>query len=341
MIAMKIGWALALMMAALPVRAEPPDKQDQLAWHQFQLAVAEAEGDAHTDLLVLRSMSTLAEASADPAASDELRALGARAQVVQAELQARIDAARDSDPYLLAADLGCWPDRTSATCVERRARLETHAADNAYFGVLLMSLAWAAGDAEGYLRAARLAASADRYDSLPSVPFGALRARYRSVPVPRMTGMDEQAMRHAPDNLAMAITAAIATPPLQHFANSCKAAEDELGTQCLAIAKRMQANSRGLLELWLAQIVIEAQGTPMDVERALSMRREADWLRTRAAELMWAAEKVPVAGTEEYFDAFAAAGEFEAMRVLLRTHRIPTTPPAGWVMPQRQPAPAQ
>lgn len=327
---MRNGWILALLMAALPAQAQTPDKQDQLTWFQFQLAVAEAPGDAHTDLLVLRSMASLVEASADPAASDELRALGARAEVIQGELQARIDAARDANPYLLAADLGCGRKGQPDICSERRARLENHAGDNAFFGVLLMSLAWEADDADGFLRAARLAASAPRYDSLPSAPFAALRERYRSVPVPRMSSLDEASMRHAPDQLAMAIIAAIATPPMQHFANACKAAEGELGEQCLAIARRMHADGRSLFEHWLAHLVIEAQGTPAEVEQALSARREAEWLQSRAVELMWAEEKVPVAGMEEYFDAFGAAGELEAMRALLRVHRIPTAPPEGW-----------
>lgn len=315
-----------LLFATLPCHAEALTPEDLFAWHAYNLAVAEAPGDAHTDLLLAKAMPMFVQTSD----SDEAHAFNARAEVVAARLQARVDAERDSDPVLLAADLGCWPDPKSQVCTERRAKLEAFAAGNAYYGLILMTTAWAAGDAEGYLRTARLAATAERYDSQGALPFGALRDRYRSVPLPALGSQDERARRLGPEISAMAMTAALAFPSLQHFSQPCRESEGELRQHCLAVAKAMITQSHLLIEIWIAKTVIDAIGTAEDIEGARMIQREAHWLQSRSTPLATASEWGDVAGMDDYFNAYANEGELSAMRALLAAHGIPLTPPDHW-----------
>lgn len=323
-------FALVTTLSMLPALAAEPTEQQKLDWEAYQLAVAEAPGDVRSDLLLAR-MQRFPTADKDASEDgEELRALQARREVVTAEMQARVDAVRDTDPFLLSTDLGCWPDAKSAVCTERRATLEAFVPDNAYLGMVLMSYAWLAQDAEGYLRAARLAASAERYDSHWSSAFGSLRDRYRSVPVPDLAGSTEYNRRLAPEFMAMSVAAAVAMPPLQHFSQPCRESEGELRGLCLAIALKMMSQSQNVIEVLIAQPVVEALGTDEDIEAAKMIRRDVDWLMARSTPIGAAMDNADVAGTQEYFDAYATDGELSAMRALLTAHNIPIHPPEGW-----------
>jgi len=327
---MRLLFFLAASFATFSANAQQLNAQDQLTWDAYRVAVAEAPGNLHSDLLVAKSMRFLLNTPLQDSASEETLALRARAEVITAELEARVDQARDGDPFLLAADLGCWPDVRSTECEERRAKLEAFAPDNAYLGMVLMTYAWMAQDAEGYQRAARLAAAAERYDSHPAHAFGALRERYRGVPYPSLAGDTERSRQLVPEVMAMSVYAAVAMPPLTHFVQPCRESEGELRAQCLAIALKMMSQSQNLIEIYIGQSVVEALGTPEDIEDAKMIRRDVDWLLTHTVPLSAATEHADVAGTEEYFEAYAADGELAAMRVLLQAHNIPIHPPEGW-----------
>jgi hypothetical protein len=327
---MRLLSTLLLMSSLLPAHAQEPTEQQKLDWWAYQLAVAEAPGDARSDLMLARMQPYLAPALDGLADSEKSRALKARWEVIIAELQARVDEVRDSDPFLLSADLGCWPDAKSAICTDRRRKLEAFAPDNAYLGMVLMAYAWRAEDAEGYQRAARLAATAERYDSQMANAFASLRERHRGVPVPAFVGKTEQNQRLAPEVMAMGVAAVVANPPFQWFSQPCRESEGELRAHCLAVALKMMSQSQNVLEILIAQPVVEALGTAEDIESAKLIRRDIDWLMARSSPLGAAMEYGEVAGTQDYFDAYASDGELSAMRALLTAHNIPIHPPEGW-----------
>jgi hypothetical protein len=92
----------------------------------------------------------------------------------------------------------------------------------------------------------------------------------------------------------------------------------------------MMSQSQNVLEILIAQPVVEALGTAEDIESAKLIRRDIDWLMARSSPLGAAMEYGEVAGTQDYFDAYASDGELSAMRALLTAHNIPIHPPEGW-----------
>lgn len=332
---MRFAMGFLAALATAPVQAATPTEQDQLAHFNYSLALAEAPGDVYSDQLMAR-MLAWAEKSSEAAApvSAPMGALRARAQVVSAELQANLAAARDTDPFVLGADLGCWPKgKDPETCSARRAKLETLVGDNAYHALVLMTYAWAADDAEGFLRAARLAAAAPDYESALATAFRSLRERYRQVPPPAMPAMGELARLYAPEIMALAVYASIAMPPLQHFSQPCRESEGELREHCLALAIRMVERGQMLIEVYIAKSVVDALGSPEQIKIAASTHLRLEWLQARAVPLMVAAEDGRVAGMDAYFDALGSDGDIAAMQALLRAHDISLDPPVGWTKP--------
>jgi len=335
------GWTFLLLLVALPLQASEPTEQQRLAHFNYQLSVAEAPGDLWSDLRMAQMLNFLAGVTeAESAApSAPVRAFQARAQVVAAELESRVDAARDSDPFLLVSDLGCWPKAPDMpVCDQRRAKLEPYAANNAFHGMVLMSYAWMREDAESFLRVARLAATADVYDSVPAFGFRSMVERYRKVPMPAAPETGALTQAYLPEVMAMALTMAIALPPYQNFSQPCRESEGELRGHCLAIAKNMMLQGQHLIEIWIAESVVEAIGAPDDVAMAKARRRETEWLLEKAVPLLAASETVVVAGTDDYFEAYGREGEVAALRVLLDTHGIALLPPADWTKASARPA---
>lgn len=332
-----------ILLASLPLQAKEMSESEQLAWFNYELAVAEAPGDAHSDLLLARMLDSevkqALQSGGDAAtASQARRAFAARAEVVAAQLHASVDAARDSDPYLLGADLGCGDkDADRTVCDSRRAKLERFASDNAFHGVVLMGHAWRLEDADGFLRAARLAAGADGYESRPAYALRSLIDRYRKVPPPAMPEGDMLSRTYPAEFFAMAISAAVAMPSMQHFSQTCKESEGELRDHCLAIARKMMASEQPF-DIGIGSGVAKALGTPEDIARADARRREMDWLFDKSTPLMMASEHVVVAGVAEYFATAADRGEMEALRELLDRHGIARLPPADWTRTPRLPA---
>jgi len=335
---MRVLFALLMMFPLLAAHAQEPGEENRLQWHAYQLAVAESPGDAFSDLLMARSMGILLAAPDADSDDETLRALNARAEVVVAQLKARVDAVRGSDPFLLGIDLGCGRGGDATVCSERRAMLESMVGDNAYHGLVLMMVAWEADDAEAFLRAARLAANAPDYESAPASGLASLVARYRQVPAPPVEHDSAITRSHGPEVMAMAISMAITLPNLGNFVRPCREADGDLRRQCLTIANRVVSRAQNLLELYIAQSVVEALGTPEDIAAAHARRREVAWLRARSLPLFMAAEIGPVAGVGDYFDTFARDGEIAAMRAFLEAHGITTTPPADWTEAMERPA---
>jgi hypothetical protein len=331
-----------LLLAALPLQAKEQTEQEQLAWFNYQLAVAEAPGDLASDqsmAQMLDFIATLAPPAEGAAVSEPMQAYRARAQVVAAELEARVEAGRDSDPFLLVADLGCWPKtRDRAVCDQRRAKLEPFVAGNAFHGVVLMSYAWMREDADAFLRVARLAAAAEVYDSLPAMRYRSLVERYRKVPMPARPDMDALTRAYAAEVTAMSLSIGIAMPPYQNFSQPCRESEGDLRGYCLAIARKMMLQGQHMIEVGIAVPLVEALGTPDDIALARARQREMQWLQEKSLPLLTASAQVPVAGTEAFFDTYGSGGEIEALRALLRAHGIASLPPADWTKASPRPA---
>lgn len=332
-----------LLLASLPLQARELGESEQLAWFNYHLAVAEAPGDVRSDQLMIKMLGLteslpLPPGGEDAKPSEPMRAYRARAQVVAAELEARVAAARDGDPFLLGGDLGCWPKAADmSTCDSRRAKLEPFAASNAYHGVVLMAYAWAREDADAFLRVARLAAAADTYDSLPAFALQSLMDRYQKVPLPATPDMDALTRSHTAEVMALAMSAAIAIPPLQHFSQPCRESEGELRAHCLAIARKMMSG-QNLIEAGIGLSVVRALGSAEDIALADARQRETQWLQEKAVPLMAASEKFAVAGIDEFFESYGRDGEIEAMRALLKAHGIASLPPADWTKASNRPA---
>jgi len=329
---MRLISTLLLTFLILPAHAQEMSEAERLKWWAYELAVAESPGDVYSDQLMARMLSKM-QSPPDAAApeSASIRALRARAQVVSAELQANVAAARDTDPFLLGADLGCWPKgKDPETCSARRAKLEALVGDNAYHALVLMTYAWAADDADGFLRAARLAADATDYQGALETMFHSLRERYRQVPPPAMPGMTELDRLYAPEVMAMAVYSAIAIPPLQNFSQPCRESEGELREHCLALAIKMVQRGQMLIDAYIAKSVVDALGSPEQVEMAASRHRRLEWLQARAMPLLAATEQGRVAGMDAYLDALGRDGEIAAMQALLRAHNIALDSPEGW-----------
>lgn len=324
-----------LLLAALPLQAQEMSESEQLVGLNYHLAVAEAPGDVRSDqrmlwLLDINERVTVAPVADAAKASEPMRAYRARAQVVAAQLQARVDAARDSDPFLLGADLGCWPKHADmSVCDTRRAKLEPFVAGNGYHGVVLMAYAWAREDAAAFLRAARLAASAESYDSLPAMGLQSLVDRYRQVAPPAMPNSDLITQTRPAEAMAMGISSAIVIPPLQNFYNPCLESQGELRDHCLAIAMKMM-HSHNTIEASIGGKVVEALGTPDDVARAAARKRELQWLMDKTSPLLMATATEVVAGMDDYFATAASKGEVAAMQTLLQVHGIAVLPPSDW-----------
>lgn len=337
-------WMGLMLLVALPLRAEEQTEQEKLAWLNYHLAVAEAPGDVRSDLRMRRMLDLSASLvappdKAAPPVSEPMRAYLARAQVVAAELDARIDAQRDSDPFLLAGDLGCWPKRADmSVCDSRRAKLEAFVPDNAYFGLVLMTQAWNRGDAEAFVRVARLAAAAEEFDSLAANGFQSLVERYRQVQAPAMPSTDALTRSHPAEVMAMGIAMATVSPAYAQFTQPCREAQGELRDHCLAMARKIMSQSRTVLEVGIVLPLVEAIGTPADIAAAREHRRDIQWLQARAMPLFAASQSVVVAGMDEYLERFGSEGEFAAMRALLVAHGIAPRPPADWTDPSAAPA---
>jgi hypothetical protein len=322
-----------LLLAAMPLQAEEQTEHDWLAWANYQLAVAEAPGDARSDhgMAQLLKLLTWAAAARGDTPSEPMRSFQARAQVVTAELEARVDAARDGDPFLLAADLGCWPEsRDMAACDHRRESLEPFAADNAFFGAVLMSNAWMREDAESFLRAARLAAGADVFDSLPAFDVRSAVERYRSVPMPPTLNIPASIRPYSAEFMATSGVIGLSLPVYQKFSQPCRESEGELRGYCLTIARMMLLQSQQLIEISIAASLVEAIGSPDDVALAKERQRETQWLVEKSVPLYVASEKAAVAGMDDYFEAYASEGEIAALRALLAANGIALLPPEDW-----------
>lgn len=334
-------WICFLLLVALPLQASEPTEQQRLAHFNYQLSVAEAPGDVWSDLRMAQMLTFLADvATAEGAApSEPMRAFQARAQVVAAELESRVDAARDGDPFLLVSDLECWPKAPDMpVCDQRRAKLEPYAANNAFHGMVLMSYAWMREDSGAFLRVARLAANADVYESVPAFGFRSMVERYRKVPMPAAPETGALIQAYQPEVMAMALTMGIASPPYQNFSQPCRESVGELRAHCLAIARKMMLQGQHLIEIWIGGSVVEAIGAPNDVAMAKARRRETEWLLEKAAPLLAASETVMVPGIDDYFETYGREGEVAALRVLLGAHGIAALPPADWTKTSATPA---
>lgn len=326
--------ALVLLLAGGAAASDRPVVDAHvLANARYIVDVAATEGDPVADVLLAErlaaSFSLPAPATDDAATAEAWGLLQARAQVVTRELEARVAAARDADPLLLALEAHCPGD--ASRCADARVRLAGLAGDNAAHHLLLAALAWREGDAEGFLRHARDAGAATRYDAGHARIFGALYRRFRAVPRPGPVDAAGPRMHNAAAVEAMAMMAARAAPWFG-IVEPCLASEGDLRRSCHQIARQLM-QSQILMDVSVAQSLLKALGTPD--ERALAEARfnRGMWL------LMATSQRDPnlvdPRYSEDYrlyFVDFAAYGELAALERLAERFGLPPEPPAGWTM---------
>jgi len=329
----RLAFALVSMLPALALAVDPaaasPDQARMDAVLRYQLAAAEAEGDALSDAMVARWLGMTLDdegwrTSMDPA-------LVARADVVRQALARRVELAREDDASVLAATLRCPPRELAAPDCERDlARLAELAGDNAYHHFVLMGLAWARDDAEGFLRQARLAAAAAAYRHDFVAAFASTRARLRQAPeglLPAEAG----ANRLPPADVhAMALASAIALPAYQHFATPCREAEGDLREQCLAIALHMLDARQTVIDAAIARAVVDALGDAGQRAEARERVRRAYWQSTALAR---AEREFDRAQHEAYFRLVVDEGELAAIAYAAAELGLPAEPPADWRAP--------
>lgn len=318
---------LAQPAAAVDDRTPEQVLADQQAVTRYYLAAAEAEGDVLSDAYVLKLLALSAGDEEAQAGFDP--ALLARLDLARARLGARVDAARNNDPVLLASQLRCHPAaRTSPECGQDLARLAELAGDNGYHHFVLMGKAWAREDAEGFLRHARLAAEAPGFEPDVDAVFRAVYARLKQVPddlAPRPEG--ESGNIPAAGMLATSVAAAFALPNYQHYVQPCREAEGELRGHCLAIADRLLDESSVAIDIYIAQSIYRAVGDSDGEARAQARRDRLGW-QTQAVSSM--EQRFDRHQWQAYFDAWAEGGELAAFAYAAEAMGLPANPPPDW-----------
>ena len=311
--------------AASATSTPPPDAdQGREATLRYWLAAAEAEGDLVSDAYLIKVLELHHQErdALDPA-------LLARLDVVRSELAARVDAARNDDPVLLAARLRCLPvERAQAGCDEDLARLAELAGDNGYHHLLVMIHAWAREDAGTYLRHARLAAGAPEFRPDIESVFRSVYARLQQAPddlVRRPTAADEAIP--AAGLWAMSITAAYALPPIQYYSQPCRASEGELRGHCLAIADRLLEHGWTGIDARIAFDIYRALGDTAREARAKAVINRLAWQQQFLGEMEMRMDRHQ---WQAYFDAYAEGGERAAFRQGAEALGYPVDPPPGW-----------
>lgn len=333
-IVLLLATALAAPAALAGDRSAEQIFRDREAVTRYYLAAAEAEGDALSDAYMLK---LLALSSGDPAARAAFDpALVARLDVVSAQLAARVQNARTSDPVLLVSQLRCHPAaRMEASCQEDLTRLAELAGDNAYHHFLVMGHAWAREDAETFLRHARLAAEAPGFQADLDVVYRSVYERLKQVPeslMPRAEG--DEAKAPAAGMVAMSIAAAFALPSYQNYVQPCRESEGELREHCLAIAERLHEESTVSMDIMIASAIYEVLGEPAQQARAEAMVDRLNW----QAQNMGAMEdRFDRHQWQAYFDAYAEGGEFAAYAYAANAMGYPIDPPPGWSRHNRDP----
>lgn len=318
---------LAQPAAAVDDRTPEQVLHDQQAVTRYYLAAAEAEGDVLSDAYVLK---LLALSAGDPDSRAKFDpALVARLDLARARLAARVDAARDNDPVLLASQLRCHPAaRTSPECGQDLARLAELAGDNGYHHFVLMGHAWAREDAEGFLRHARLAAEAPGFRHDMQVVFRAVHQRLKQVPddlMPRPEG--EDGTIPAAGMTAMGVAAAFALPAYQNYVQPCREAEGELRVHCLAIADRLLEESSVGIDISIAHSIYEALGETERQATAQALRAKLHWQLQSVVSME---ERFDQRQWQAYFDAYAEGGELAAFAYAAEAMGLPANPPPDW-----------
>lgn len=332
--------AAGLARAGTPAPGAAPVPDESLA---HALAIAEAPGDLRSDALVLRMLQVARDALPDagapagadaPAEAASRTALRARADVVLAGLEARLDAARDQDPWLLAIDpCIAWAGQDDARCATRAARLEALAGDNAYFHLLLAGRAWRKERNADFLRHLQAAAAAPRYEEGMGAWFGSLHRRMRAAPPgPAWAGASTD---EAAATGALAIVLA-RLPSAYALSAPCRdatdAGEPAVRQACHAIAMRLADQAGTMMDLGVASALLEALGTSREQARIAVRHRQARWWATQATRHAWDAPPGPgrEALLRAYWADLAAYGELRAMEAMVARLGLPDLPPADF-----------
>lgn len=330
--------AASLARAAAPAPGAAPVPDESLA---HAIAIAEAPGDLRSDALVLRLLQVARDALPDvpasagaPVEAASRAALRARADVALARLEARLDAEREEDPWLLAIEpCIAWAGQHDVQCAARAARLEALAGDNAYFHLLLAGKAWREERDADFLRHLQAAASAPRYEEGMGNWFGSLHRRMRAAPPgPAWAGTSAD---EATATGAMAIVAA-RLPSAHGLLAPCRAATDAgepaVRQACHAIATRLADQAGTLLELGVASALVESLGTSREQARIAVRHRQARWWAAQVARHAWDAPPGPgrEARLRAYWADLAAYGELGAMQAMVVRLGLPDVPPADF-----------
>lgn len=332
------GMVLLAGFAAGPVQAQLPSATEREDYLAYVVAAAKVEGNLTSDAAVLDLLSIQEQVAdlpayrtADVSASEQ--GLRAEADVLRAQLSGRVQAAMMDNIELLARDKRCYRgDAPAEFCARRQGRLAELAGDNAYYHLMLMTLAWKAGDSAAFLRHARAGAAAGHYRSPFTDYYAGLLARFSQVPDQVAPGMvfEEDGVPRAAV-MAMSLSAAYAIPPFQGFSAPCAEAEGELREQCLDIALMQLASAQTPIELSIAAGVVEALGDDQARQLAGERRREAFWRMEKAGELhSRLADGKTAVGYDAYFKDYGTKGELEASRLLIAANGIAPSPPPEW-----------
>lgn len=319
--------AAAAEASSAPAPVDPDYGRE--ATLRYFLAAAEAEGDLVSDATLLKALELHQEAGGalDPA-------LRARVEVVRAELAARVDAARDKDPVLLATRLRCLPaERAQAGCEQDLARLAELAGDNGYHHLLVMMHAWARADADAFLRHARLAAEAPDFRHDIEVVFGSVHERLQQAPDDLMPRTQETEAIPAAGLWAMGVAAAVALPPIQYYSQPCRESEGELRGHCLAIADQLLEHGWTGIDIRIAHDIYQALGDPEREARAQARIDQLAWQQQFLGEMEARMDRHQ---WQAYFDAYAEGGETAAFAEAAEGLGYPLEPPPGWSPPGRR-----
>lgn len=322
-----------ILSGATSAQAEPtPDEatEGRNNYARLQLAAANAPGDLVSDAFIVEMMHVALQGNAqDPLLDPELRE-----EITQARdrLEQRVAAGIKDEPVLLVTVGNCHGRYVQdGDCDAHWARVAELAGDDGYLHFLVMNHAAALGDDVLFARHAALAAQAETFESTLAAIFAPLYERYLQVPESLWpTDQDLGSPRFMAGVTAMANTAAFALPGYQSVMRYCEAAAADQKALCVAVARRLAADSSTMTDRMVGTAMLRKLGTDEEKAWAQQQRRQDQWL----SRGLWGMEdELDETQNNRYFEVLAEHGEMAAVRYGNLAQGRSLEPPADWQAP--------
>lgn len=335
---MRTSLLALLILAAGGIAASPAADEARARNDALFLRIANDEGDPMSDIALVGAMPLFASGEQGQQQSEAWARTADRL----------LERAGRADQNLEVLAMRLMGDAEHIGSAEERSlalsKLEQASAENAFFALVLLRLPEYRDAPESSASLLHRAAQAPRFQSLMMPVARSLSQRL--LPRVRAEGLSATDDSQSPSDelrvfaLAISYGSAVAMPDFQPLVSTCRAAFDQLRSDCRRISARMAADADTLIDAMIAQ-VIRIDLADNDQERAAlrQQQRKLDWMHEQGSRL---AEELfePDAGefwtqaqttrTEQHARVWLEQGELVAFGKAMREAQIPETPPADW-----------